>query len=306
MVRKPINSSRVQLPYDLASYGHSLRHHGEPFQLNGWGAALLRRPIRDTPFYDAIGPWPYSTLPESGSVMVSLRNEMIKQGLISFLACARPDQDLDSVEWQTAGFQVIKIRHHFVFRPQLPPPTRSAKTRANLSKARRYWLIQTQKVSIRLLEQFSEWHAELNQRKDMSFFGRLPLAHILQLATLPDCHIVLAIDDHGPAAAVIVMIVKDQVHCHAQAGAKDAYTQRAFYALYETILEKWGGTHTIYLGGGPGGKDGPGVERFKRRFANDTIDVTMVRTILDPKTCEQIALTRGDPQWFPPYRCRRE
>jgi hypothetical protein len=295
----------VKLPYDLVNYSDSLCHHGIPLQLNGWDASLIRRTISDTPHTDCIGPWPYATLPEDPDQIKALYDNMVAQKLISFSACARPDQLLSAPAWAAAGYEAITLKPHFVHRPNLPAPERSAKTRANLNKARRHWKPALLPASESALKQFSAWHDELNQRKDMSLFTRLPCDHFQQLAGLDGCHLMTASDDKGPAAAVILMLAGNEVHCHAQAGASHAYTHRAFYALYDAILKHWGSTHTIYLGGAPGGKDGPGIERFKRRFSNATSEVMMVRAILDPKTSDELAHTRGDPQWFPPYRSRR-
>ncbi len=296
----------MNLPYDLSPYGASLCHHGTPFRLRGWDAALIRRTIGDTPYTDCIGPWPYATLPENPDQIKVFHDDMIAQKLISFSACARPGQHLEEAAWRSAGYEVITLKPHYIHHPHLPPPERSAKTRANLSKARRHWQTALLTPSKPELEQFSAWHNELNQRKDMSLFTRLPFEHFQQLTGLDGCHMMTASDDNGPAAAVILMLAGDEVHCHAQAGASHAYTHRAFYALYDAILKHWGSTHTIYLGGAPGGKDGPGIERFKRRFANTTSEVMMVRAILDSQTSDHLAQTRGDPQWFPPYRSRRE
>ncbi len=296
----------MKLPYDLSCYGHTLRHHGTPTQLSGWEASLIRRAIGDTAYFDGIGPWPYATLPDTIEQIDSLHTAMREQDLVSFSACARPDQSINADIWRNSGFEVIPLKPHFVHHPRLPFPQRSAKTRANLSKARRYWKTELSSPLLPALEEFARWHAVLNQRKDMSLFTRLPPDHFRNLVNLPGCHLMTAHDEDGFAAAVILMVTDHEVHCHAQAGANHAYTRRAFYALYDAILEHWGKSHTIYLGGVPGGADGPGIERFKRRFANGTSDITMVRTILNPQVSTQLAQTRGDPKWFPPYRSRVE
>ncbi len=270
------------------------------------GGAFIKRPIKDTDYVDAIGPWPYSTLPADSETISALRTRLENEHIVSFSACARPDQPVEHSLWQTIDFEVLPLKPHFVHRPQLPSPTRSAKTRASLSKARRYWQTEIVPPSLPMMESFAHWHDALNQRKDMSLFTRLPPGHFHQLITLPGCQLMTALKHGQTAAAVILMISGDEVHCHAQAGATEAYTHRAFYALYEAILQHWGRTHTIYLGGVPGGPDGPGIERFKRRFANDTSEITMVRTLLNPELSAQLAQTRGDSKWFPPYRSRIE
>lgn len=296
----------VYLPYDLPPYGDSLCHHGTPCNLQGWDTPLIRRPIEDTSYTDCIGPWPYSTLPDNPDRIRVLHEDMIAQELISFSACARPDQEIEAAMWQAAGYEVISLKPHFVHRPHLPPPVHSAKTRSNISKARRHWDTSLITPSETVCDLFSIWHHELNERKEMSLFTRLPHEHFQKLVGLPGCQMMTAKDAQGMAAAVILMITDNEIHCHAQAGAAHAYNHRAFYVLYDAILEQWGKTHCIYLGGAPGGKDGPGIERFKRRFANATSEVEMVRAILFPQTSAQLSQNRGDPKWFPPYRSRVE
>lgn len=290
----------ADLPYDHEPYGVALQHLGQPWSAPAWPGPLLQRPIPDSDRHDLIAVWPYATLP-AGAAATAAFAAAREAGAVTFQGVARPDLPPDAAALVAAGFTVRPYKEHFVRRPDLPAPVHSAKTRANLQRALRRWRVVERPLAEHLAL-VCAWHDTLAQRRQISVLAAPPAAHFATLAEMPGFAALFAEDDAGPAACLIVGVTADRIHFHLIAGSEDAYRERAFYALYHAAIARWGGERTIHLGGAPGGEAGPGIARFKARFANDRATVHLVTAVFDPETCAALAARRGTPGWFPPYR----
>jgi len=288
-------------PFDDPAYGPALAHLGEPWLAAGWPGPLVRRAIPGTIHHDLIGVWPYASAPVGSDAAHAAFAAFRASGAVTFQALARPDEPVDAAALSAAGFAVRPFKTHYVLRPDRPAPAPGAKTRANLARARRTWRVAERPLADHLAA-VCAWHEALARRRQMSAQASLPAAHFARLAALPAFTALFAEDDAGPAACLLVAAMDDRIHFHAIAGDERAYRERAFYALYREAVARWGADRTIYFGGAPGGPAGPGIARFKARFANDQTPVHLVTAVLDPAACDALAATRGTPGWFPPYR----
>jgi hypothetical protein len=298
-----MNDVTTQLPYDTVAYGASLSHLGRPFTIPGWHGSLLQCAIPGAPnVFDAVGPWPYGSPPEVNQ-LPTLHRALHAQGLVTFRAFLRPDTPFVAVPWQRAGFTPVLLKEHFVFDRRLDWPTHSAKTRYNIRRGRRLWHVEP--IALADHQQtVAAYHEELVRSRQFNTLAALPPAHFTALADLPNVHALGAFDKEGLGAALITVHDAASVHFHAIVGAARAYQWCAFYALYQAAIERWGPTHTIYLGGAPSSPNGQGIAQFKRRFANRRAPVYMIQAVLDAERCQQlVSARRGQPtQWFPPYR----
>ncbi|MEZ4735635.1 MAG: glycosyltransferase family A protein [Caldilineaceae bacterium] len=292
-----------QLPYDTAAYAATLRHLGTPFAVHGWPGQLLRCAIPGaTDMFDAVGPWPYCSPPEV-SQLPALYHALQAQGLVTFRAFFRPEAAPATEQWQHAGFTPVLLKEHFVFDPALDWPPHSAKTRSNIRCGQRWWCVE----EIALADHhrtIAAYHERLVSSRQFSAMAALPPAHFAALADLPNVHVLGALDKEGLGAALITVHEETSVHFHVIVGAERAYQRCAFYALYQAAIERWSPSHMIYLGGAPSSPNGPGIARFKRRFANRRMPVYMIQAVLDRERCQRLVSTLATSQvnWFPPYR----
>ena len=293
----------TQLPYDTIAYAATLSHLGTPFAVPGWQGGLLKCPIPGTTnHFDAMGPWPYCSLPQAAALSVLYR-ALQAQGLVTFRAFCRPATMMAIEPLHDAGFTSALLKEHFVFDPRLDWPAQSAKTRYNIGRGKRLWTIEP----IALADHhhtIAGYHEQLVCTKQFSAIAALSPAHFAVLADLPNVHVLGAMDQAGLGAALITVHDANSVHFHVVVGADRAYRTCAFYALYQAAIDRWSQCRRIYLGGAPSSPNGQGIAHFKSRFANCRLPVYMLQAVLDKDLCQQLVRTCPAPQthWFPPYR----
>jgi hypothetical protein len=291
------------LPYDTAAYAATLAHIGTPWGIPEWPGALLASAIPGEPErYDLVGPWPYCT-PPSAEQLPMLTAALRTQGFVTFRAFFRPDSNPPVSDLQRHGFVVTPLKEHFVFDPRLDMPTHSAKTRYNIRRAQRRWTVD----QVSLADHHSliaRYHDTLTQNRPFSAMAALGPMHLSLLGDVPGVNTLAAFDSEGLGAALITLHSRHSVHFHLIAGADRAYQTCAFYALYQAALDRWGQQFTLYLGGAPSAANGPGIARFKRRFANRSAPILMAYTIVDSDAYQRLvcACAAPNPNWFPPYR----
>lgn len=289
------------LAFDGAAYGAALNHVGEPVACEGWPGPVLRRPIASSDQHDLVGAWPYATPPSSPSAVANAWAAMQDDRAVTFQALARPDQTVAVETLREAGFAVQPLKLHYVRRPELPPRPFSARTRANLSRARRTWSVTVGPLRPDRLVLLCSWHEELARRRHLTGVVALPSAHFHRLATIDGFTALWAEDAAGPGACLLVAEESTSIHFHTIAGDERAYRTRAFYALYDEAVRCWP-ERTLYFGGAPDGADGPGIAQFKERFANDTVRIQMISAVLDSAACAALCVGHAATSWFPPYR----
>ena len=288
------------LPYDTLAYAHTLPHLGRPACFPGLPWPVIIRAIPDSDRCDAIGPWPYGSPIPADQAAVAL-SELRVEGIVSLLAVFRPDQAVDAAGLRAAGLDCVRLKDHFVFQAHEPRPEPSKKTRHNLAAARRCWSVQCLDLCA-TWPVLADWHHELSQRRAMSKFAQVETRHFERLAAVPGAAGLGVFDGDELVAALVVVLTEAAVHFHAVVGNERAYRERAFYALYDAAVARWGGERLLCLGGVPSGPDSDGVGKFKRRFATSTRPALMATAILDEPAAKALAARRSAPSFFPPYR----
>lgn len=145
-------------------------------------------------------------------------------------------------------------------------------------------------------------HHELENRAPLSRVARVDAEHFRQLSMLDDIHCVVARANGRVGAFLVFAKAGVQIYYHSTAGSLEALHQDAMYALFDFMIEFFGPTNDLFMGGEPAGTNGEGVGRFKARFANARVPVFLVRAIIDPVRCQNLIGRLGEHRWFPPYR----
>lgn len=269
--------------------------------LPGWQGGCLRSPIpREAGVWDAIGPWPYGSPPEVAS-LARARDRLREAGVTAFRALLRPRASVSVEAFVAAGFQVTPVKDHYVHTPGIDLPSWSARTRRNMRRARAGWRVE--EVSLEAHQtKIVDYHEALLTRKKVGAIASLPPEHFRVLAKLPGFVTLGAFDGEGLGAALIVARHGREVHFHTLVAADRAAQTGGCYALFDAALRLWGGSFTLYLGGMPSGPDGPGVGRFKGRFATGTVQTYMVTAVVDRQRYDRLTSTWGPHPWFPSYR----
>jgi hypothetical protein len=290
------------LTYDLPDYLYSLEHIGSKLNLPKSGISLVKRPIDGTNHFDGMGVWPYCTQPNPEVIQI-FREEMISEGLISYFAILRPDYPASANAFKTNGFEIHKLKEHFVYDPSLPEPCYSSKTRFNINRGKKLWKLEPIALQC-YANEIASFHERLASLKSFSRITHLKSSHFTKLAKLQGVHTVGAFDKMGLGAVLITVHDGNEIHFHTLTGAERAYKKNAFYALYNDALERWGRSSLIYLGGVPFSENAQGISRFKKRFSNRYASVEMVRIILNREISQELARNKNATanDWFPPYR----
>lgn len=231
-------------PYDNPLYISSLKHLGTAMQLPGWPGGCLRSPIPgEEDVWDAIGPWPYGS-PPAVSSLACARDRLREEGVIAFRAFLRPESSVPVEAFIAAGFQVTRVKDHYVHAPGIELPPWSARTRRNVRRARACWRVE--EISLERFQiEIVAYHEALLSRKRVGAVASLPPEHFRVLARLPGFVTLGAFDGEGLGAALIVARHGRAVHFHTLVAADRAARTGGYYALFEAALRLWGGSFTL-------------------------------------------------------------
>lgn len=288
------------VPYDSTEYAETLKHIGHPMSIPGLPWPILIRDIPGTRCKDAVGPWPYGSSMEPSGLVEAIPR-MKELGLVTLTACVRPDCSIKAEIHNHVGIETKLLKSHYLYDSTKPPPHWSSKTRANIAKGGRAWVIKD-------LDLRHEWptvacfHERLASRISFSPMTHLPSAHFQLLANVPGVIGLGAWDNDGLGAALIAVQAGDRVHFHALTGDDRAYRKQAFYALFQVAIHQWGKDRILHLGGVPHASNGPGIAHFKGRFSNGRIPVYMTTLVIDPIAYTRLISRLGRFPFSPPYR----
>ena len=292
------------LPYDSFAYVNSLTHLGLPEVIAGLPWPIVVRPIPGSARCDAVGPWPYGSAPEASQMAAAL-SALRARGLVSLTAFLRPDCPVDIAALQRSGVQCVPLKDHFIYDARETLPARSKKTRYNIATARRRWAVERLNLPTHW-PALAVLHQDLRRRRALSKFAQVEASHFERLADVPGADGLAVFDEGEMIAALVVVRSAARVHFLALLGNEQAHRERAHYALYDAAATRWGSESLLCMGGAPSGEDGPGIDKFKRRFATSTRPVTLLTVILDPVACAELTARRNTPGYFPPYRTPAE
>jgi hypothetical protein len=283
------------LIFDRLAYLRALPHIGSPIELDGCPHPLLRRPIPGHDAFDLMGAWPYGSVAATldDSVLDALR----RTGAISLTMVVRPDLPVQISQ----GYDLLPLKQHFIIDPDRPSKSLSSKAKGNLAMASSKWAIDQNppedEVRVTAIELFND----LTARRDVSDIARMPPQHFQLLFAVPGIVTLAIRDGEGIGGMIIAAQSAAETHLLHLLLAPRAMRSNGSYLLMETARDLWGGRGPIYLGGVPGGVVNAGVGQFKQRWANRSVEVQMLTSILDASRYE--ALSAGRTQgYFPAYR----
>jgi len=287
--------------FDGIDYIETLAHLGRPTTVPNLKTAVLMRTIRNSRHVDALGPWPYGSAPEAETLPEAFA-ALKSMGAVSFTGMLRPDAALDPAAARRVGAAAVPLKDHFIADGDRGRPALSPKTRRNLAIAERHWSVAVATPALDLVESAATLHLDLQKRRHLSTMTRMPPGHFQRLIHLPGVAVLTARDGAGTGAMLIAAHGADETHLLHLLVDRRALRTCAAHLLMASAVELWGSHRRVYLGGTPDGPDGPGIARFKARWANRTSPVWLLTAILHREAYAELSRRAPGSGYFPIYR----
>jgi hypothetical protein len=288
--------------FDGLPYVGCLAHLGRPTRVPSLPFAVLLRPIPGTSHHDALSTWPYGSPPEAAKLASALE-ELRALGAVSFTGMLTPAATR-AADLASGAIAVAPLKPHYLIDARRALPAHSAKTRRNLKLAARHWTIDAAPARAEIAQATVELYAALRRRRRMSSeITDMPPGHFAALLDVPGIVALAARDRDRIGAVLIAARDAEETHLLHLLADEQALATVPNYLLMAHISEAWSQRGPIYLGGAPGGPDGPGVAKFKARWANHTAPSWLVTAVLREDVYKELSpagATAGG--FFPAYR----
>jgi hypothetical protein len=274
------------------AYALSLREFGEPIQLEGSGAWILKRAIPDTPYYDAMGLYPLTFCDWS-----MLQSDLGLRG------------DIISIVMVSEPFAFSHM-DHFDFLKRYKTHRIVDTDSIKISKHHRYYTrkaLEDTKVEILVdpLMYLDEWcslYDGLIERHSITGIQAFSRDAFAMQFNVPGLVALRAYHRRETVAMHLWYIQGNVAYSHLAASSTRGYELSAHYALMDTsIALLQNDVRYIDLGGSPDGDGGNGLDFFKRGWANSTLPTQLCGAILQPSIYEDLINEPTD--YFPAYRC---
>ena len=287
--------------FDDVPYLETLSHLGRPRRLASMPHGLFVRAIPGTRHHDALGPWPYASAPDPHRLPDAMA-ELQALDAVSFTGMIRPDAEIDLLAAAAGGFRVAPLKPHFVIAPGHVPGL-GARSRRNLSVAARHWDIDTAPDPGEAADVAMRLHQRLQARRRMSPMTRMAPGHFPAVLALPGMRALAARAQGAIGALVIAARGAGETHLLHLLVDEDAIATGPAYLLMDHVARHWAADGPVYMGGVPDGPDGPGIARFKARWASHTRPTCLLTAIVRPDLYAALASEHGAAgSYFPAYR----
>lgn len=293
--------------YHHPAYAAALAEFGQPQLLPRSGAWVLRRPIPDSAWADAMGCYPFLACREWRQLPADLLE--VGDTLISLALVTDPFGDYDLALLEQCFDRVIRFKEHFV--TDLRQPL-SAIVSAGHRKRARQALRQVQvEICHEPLNHLAEWltlYQHLIQRHQITGIPAFSPAAFRGHLAMPGMIMLRALYQGESVGATLWLVQGEVGYGHLAACNERGYELRAAYALDWWALEYFASTPVRWLNFGAsaglneGGADG--LSHYKRGWATGTRPVYFCGRIFRPDVYAAITQARGigPTNYFPAYR----
>ena len=298
----------------MTGYGHhlytkSLSEFGEPRFLESSGGHILERRIPNTPYCDAMGPYPLFSCSNWGGLPDDI--DKLSKDLVSITLVTDPCEGPDGNGlYRLFAEDVRPFKEHYIV--DLEKPFVQNTKKQHRRRARR----ALEKLRVEIVaepkDNLDEWvflYDLLIARhaiKGIRCFSRYAFG--LQLR-IPGAVYMRATLGTRLVGAQICLISGAVIHAHLMALTTEGYEQGASYAMDAFALDHFSKTAKWYhLGGGIGSpaasKAKDGLAAYKEGWSNETRTSYLLTRILHKRRYRELAEARGAPNaaYFPAYR----
>lgn len=288
------------------NYAHALAAFGTPHYLpdaQGW---LLKRPIPDSPYWDAMGCYPIFACQNWRQLGSDL--ERLQQELVSVTLVTDPLGDFAADDLQAAFPAVFRpYKDHFIVDLQSAssrtlPPHHRRNVRQALSN-----VVVELCPSATALEEWVALYDHLIQRHSITGLTAFSRASFTAQWQVPGLTVLRATARGETVGMTLWYGDEERVYYHLAAYSPRGYELKASYALFHEAIAHFAraGVRWMALGAGAGthndGSDG--LTRFKRGWATETRPVYLCGRILAQATyAKLVGAQAAEHSFFPAYR----
>lgn len=304
------NSSPSSPPvggYLHPGYTDSYQQHGRSLVLQNAGASLLQRAIPNTPYVDAMGPYPLLCC-QSWS---RLKQDLIRVSdrLIAFSAITDPLGDFQPEQMKRDFSRFAPFKKHFIVDLHVPLKHRTHKHhQRNITRARKRLQIEPIEQPIEILDEWVSLYDLLIARHAISGLVRFSREIFRRQLLVPGLMVFRA-TLNGETVGMSLWYYSGEVsYYHLAAYNDNGYRNGASFALFASAFEELAARQVrwVVLGAGAGATtdSNDGLTRFKAGWATETRQTYLCGEILDSKRYQQLlADTQTEAsQFFPAYR----
>lgn len=290
-------------PYTTAQYAQAFTDN-KPLELPHSQRWILQRAIGNTPYNDLLACYPrfpLASLPALEKDLANLTNQQwVTLTLVSDAILIADITLLPSL------FDLARpFKQHYLHSPDKP---------IAFSKHHRYEIKQAlQHCTIReinfadYLEPWCALYQRLVTRHQVTGLLNFNHHYFQQLAAMKNLITRGAFDRHHRLIGMHLWF-QDNAHLYSHLAANNeaGYESGAAYAIYNSIIQEFGSTHTIDFGSAAGHANDPqnGLTRFKKGFANHSAWSYLCGKILNKEHYRLLTGTdciKPDVPYFPPY-----
>lgn len=287
-------------------YVKSFSEIGEPFYLpmsQGW---LIKRQIPETPYYDAMGPYPLFFCLNWHNLVEDLEN--VGKTLISVSFVIDPFAEFSHKQYLDYFNVFLPYKDHYIYDSAFP-------LEQSISKNHRYSARRALRdVSVDFVVspniELNEWiplYSNLVERHNIKGIRAFSAESFAKQISIPDTLFFRAWHNGKIVGGNLFYIQGDIAYGHLMALTEEGYALGAAHAIkwvaldYLTKRVKF-----INFGGGTGGNEGKltGLDKFKLGWTNKIGKSFFCGKIFDKKMYNNLTenMKRTDENWFPAYR----
>jgi hypothetical protein len=295
--------------YRLPEYATSLAEFGTPLPLslcNGW---LLKRPILDTPWHDAMGCYPIFGCGDWNHLGDDL--DQLTEQLVAVSLVADPFGNHTENLLSRCFDDVRAFKRHFIV--DLRQPLRGVVTRHHQKCADRALsriAVDLCRSPYECLDDWLKLFDGVVKRYDLAGIKAFSRVAFAQQLSLPGVVMFRATLNEDLVAAQLWFVDKTTAYSHLVASNQQGYDSLAAFGLHWFALSCFtdAGLRWADLGGAAGGgavnERHDGLARFKRGWASGTRIAYFCKRVLNRSRYDAIVKRAGieETEYFPAYR----
>jgi len=288
-------------------YARSFSEFGEPKELSRCGGWIVKRPIPETPYIDAMGCWPLFLCQDWSKLHMDL--EDLGSELVSLALVTDPFGEYEP-EYLSRCFRdmAIPFKEHYVADLTRPIDAIVSKNhRYQARKALKQVQVECCEEPVQFLEDWLVLYSTLIQRHSLRGFRAFSREAFNKQLRIPGMIMLRATREGRTVGAMLAFQQGEIAYAHLAASSKMGYEAGAAYALYWCTIQHYMKTArwlTIGSAAGISSGSGDGLDFFKRGWSTGTKTAYFCGRILDQKKYAQILKQRliSETTYFPAYR----
>lgn len=289
-------------PYGSEAYAKAFAGVAEAVELPATGVWVLGRNIPGSQRCDLVGCYPRTAIPVDGE----LENDFPALRLAGYVSLTMATDVFFRPEPTQLGrmFDVCRpFKWHYILDCN-EPFAYARHHRYEVSRSRRHCTVR----AVDLTQHMQPWldlYRTLVRRRGVKGLADFSDGYFTKLAKLDGLLATAALHEDEIVGMHLWLIHGKWVYSHLGASSESGYRMGASYALYDDVINRFYGSHSIDFGGVAGTTDNvqDGLARFKRGFANTNAPSYLCGKILDVDAYRALCVSCGEVQgFFPAYR----